>query len=148
MRISSIVILILLIAGCRSFERAMEKGIRTAISYVLPDSCDIALISKVSLYKLEKHAIPDTKTIDSIYSSGSYPCNMSIDSLRTLGYDDDSLDLVFVRNYNDTNLNVASMLKGYRLIFKEDSLKKIALIHTNKGVESSLWPEKNESMKE
>jgi len=137
-----------LIAGCRSFERAMEKGIRTAISYALPDSCDIALISGISLYKLEKHAIPNTETIDSIHSGVRYPCNLSINTLRTLGYDDDSLDLVFVRNYNDTNLLVTSMLKGYRLIFKGDSLKKIALIHTNIGVESSLWPEKNENMKE
>gem|GEM_PF-2652811 len=122
----------------------MDAGMKTMFSYALPDPCDVALIADISAFKKENHTLPDEKMIENIHASLDDPCKRSIDSLRTLSYGSDSLDLVFRKNFVDTTLKVKSVLKGYRLTFEQDSLHKVALIHTNVGVKSELWVEGDE----
>ena len=87
--------------------------------------------------------MPDSQVIRVIYSSLDETCLSSIESIRSLNYGHDSLDIVFTKNFSDSTLKVQSTMKGYRLIFKEDSLDHLRLLHTNIGGESELWPAPN-----
>ena len=143
MRILLATILVLMFAGCKSFENSIKGSIGLGLSYIHPDTCDIKLIKDLAEYRLENKMLPDSQMIRSIHANLDETCYSSIDSIRSLNYNHDSLDMVIMKNFPDTTLKVNSAMKGYRLIFETDTLRAIRLLHSDSDLKSELWPSQN-----
>lgn len=65
-------------------------------------------------------------------------CQKSFSSIEALVYNKDSMDFVLKKNFFNSTLIINSMVKCYRVIFVDDTLKELRILHINTNYSSEL----------
>lgn len=124
--------------GCKTFRGSLDNAYRSFAVAIIPDTCDIYLIEEIRTFRTENHRFPDNQEINLQKEKLNMACQKSIDSIGSFSYNKDSMDFVFQKNLNDSNLIMNSMIKCYRLIFADDTLKEVRIMHNNTNFKSEL----------
>jgi hypothetical protein len=136
-----LVIALFSLISCRTIQDSLSDSSRTMVMVMTPDSCDVQLILDVGEYLLLHSSLPDSLAIRQIHSEIAEPCRQTIKNIKTITYNKDSIDISLTKIFIDTTLQVRQMKKGYRLIFSEDSLRNIRLLHMKSpNYHSELFP--------
>jgi len=105
---------------------------------IFPDTCDLIFIRDLSENVSKEGNLPDSSAIASIRSGLSSGCQQSIQDIRYLNYESDSMDFAFNKTFIDTTHQIHSMTKSHRLIFIDDSLKECRILHYNSKYKTEL----------
>lgn len=124
--------------GCKTFRESFDNAHRTFAVAIIPDTCDIFLVEEISTFRIDSQKFPNNQDIERLKEKLNLACRNSIDSIGSMAYNKDSMDFVFQKNLNDSNLIMNSMIKCYRLIFADDTLKEVRIIHHNTKFKSEL----------
>ncbi|MBX7180909.1 MAG: hypothetical protein K1X82_02265 [Bacteroidia bacterium] len=127
--------------SCRTIQNSINDSMQTMALAIFPDSCEIQLIVDVSKYSLLHSSLPDSIAIRQILLEIATPCQQTIKNIKTIIYNKDSMDISLTKIFMDTTLQSQQMKKGYRLIFSEDSLRNMRLLHfKSPHYHSELFP--------
>jgi hypothetical protein len=116
-----IVLILLVFNGCGIYNRIGES-IAGAMIQVLPDSCELNLISDILRNREDSLKIPTLLLVP--YQSNSTSdsvCNEKIDSIYTYRYNSDSIDIQFRKNLI-VNGKPGYINKQYRINYRNDSI--------------------------
>ncbi|HRX97455.1 MAG TPA: hypothetical protein P5514_10955 [Bacteroidales bacterium] len=116
----------------------MDNIVKTVAVAVFPDSCDLLLIEEIEKFRVDRLYFPDDQEVFILMDQLHPSCEQSYDSLKTLSYQNDSMDFVFVKIVYDTTLQLNTIFKGYRLICDNDSVQTVKLLNKNSNYQSEL----------
>jgi hypothetical protein len=134
------IILLLSLYGCATMDQNLDKGLKTGLAYLFPDSCEILFLAYLestdttSEFILPRHIKSAHQRLDSA-------CRKTIKLVHCKFYDSDSLDLVFTRVYPDSELPNDSVRKGYRFLYRADTIYNSRILHIYPAFRSALYPD-------
>jgi hypothetical protein len=125
-KLTILVFLIIILTGCSLiFKPGIDKAVDLIFHGIIPDTCDLFLINNVANYRRDSMKFPNYASVVQMKQTQSIKCQESFDSLNVFAYGLDSVDIFMIKIFENTENEQYSMLKYYRLRFKNDSLENI-----------------------
>jgi len=133
-KLTIILIILTIFDGCKIFQPPIDNASKIYAIALIPDTCEMSLIERIRTFRIYNQKFPNNQDIEKL----NQPCQKSINSIESFSYNKDSMDFVFQKSINDSTLKIRSMRKCYRLIFVDDTLKELRILHNNKNYKSEL----------
>jgi hypothetical protein len=135
-------VILVIFYSCKTYRKTIDNASRTFLIALIPDSCDMYLINEIKTFRIDNLKYPDNVDIEKLREKLNPPCQRSFSSIEDLVYNRDSIDFVFQKNFSDSTLKIKSMLKCYGVIFADDTLKELRILHNNTKYSSELLKQK------
>ena len=114
--------LILLVSNSCGIYNRIGESFANALIQVLPDTCELILISDISRNREDSLRVPTLRLVPYQFNSTfDFVCNEKIDSIFTYKYVSDSIDVRF-RKKIIVNGKPGYINKQYRINYRNDSI--------------------------
>lgn len=117
-------IFFIILNGCGSISRSIDQAMDTFAKVIIPDTCELQLISHIGKYRKDSLRIPDSSDIVSIIKSQSESFQEKFGLINIYQYDTDSMDL-FIGIKESNHRNDFISRRNYRIVFKNDTIERI-----------------------
>jgi hypothetical protein len=139
MRTTLIIILcFLVLAACKTFKSSIDNSSKLVISSIYPDTCETSFMFEIQIFRMEKQRFPDSVDIQKIAGDLTPKCNNNLDMINSLVYNTDSMDFSYQVNIAGSPHGGNSLFKCYRMIYSQDTLWEMRILHNNNKYETGL----------